>query len=584
MMQTRMSRRSFLKAGAFTAAAAGLCAAAPAAAAAENCFAPAPSALCETSFGAVRGTDKGDRLVWYGVPYGAAPVGALRWQPPQDPAPWTGERDCTRPSAVAYQYANGVPTGTEDCLKLDVYAPAGARGLPVLVYLHGGNNQTGTTQEIPGDELVVRDGCVFVSVDYRLGLFGFNCLPALRTGADGTGNYTLLDIAHALDWVRGNIRRFGGDPRNITVSGFSAGGRDVMAMLASPYFAGRFDKAIVFSGGMTVADEAAGASQIAWAVAPLAVEDGLFADAGAAHAWLLTDGAEVRSWLYGLDPARLCALMPNANIRMSAFPHLYADGAVLPAEGFAAAGYNSVPLVMLTGSTEFSMFNILDGYYAAAGWDAGTTVAAKRFATAYGSELYRIFNAEASAETLYPRYGAPIYLCQVEYGSAASRSPITSMSLGSFHGIFVPMLSSENAYTAYYDFGGAGYGAMAEQFNLYLRNFLRSGDPNRAASGTLAGLWQSLTGSAGETPPAARWEAWTPDNRVSLVLDGDEAAGTALVECRDVSTDYGAILDRMDADGSVSAEVKLALARNVLNGRWFSAALDERYGNPSLWK
>ena len=92
--------------------------------------------------------------------------------------------------------------GTEDCLNLDVYSTEGAENLPVMVFLHGGNNQTGNPREIPGEEMVVKNDMVFVSVNYRLGLLGFNCLPALQTAEDSTGNYALLDIAQALDWFR----------------------------------------------------------------------------------------------------------------------------------------------------------------------------------------------------------------------------------------------------------------------------------------------------------------------------------------------------------------------------------------------
>lgn len=101
-------------------------------------------------------------------------------------------------------------------------------------------------------------------------------------------------------------------------------------MLTSPLFAGRFQKAIAFSGGMTIADEAASVSQIAWAIAPLAVEDGLFADTAAAKAWLMTDGEDVRDWLYSLDSARLCPLMSNAGIRMSVFPTCTVTGWCCP--------------------------------------------------------------------------------------------------------------------------------------------------------------------------------------------------------------------------------------------------------------
>lgn len=510
-----------------------------------------------------------------GIPYGAAPVGELRWQAPQDPAVWTEAKDCTAPSEVAYQYGSGA-IGTEDCLKLDVYTTPNAHKLPVLVFIHGGNNQTGNTKEILGSELVVRDNCVFVTLDYRLGLFGFNCLPALCRGSDDTGNFTLLDIAKALDWVKDNIAQFGGDADNITISGFSAGGRDVMAMLTSPLFAGRFQKAIAFSGGMTIADEAASVSQIAWAIAPLAVEDGLFADTAAAKAWLMTDGEDVRDWLYSLDSARLCPLMSNAGIRMSVFPHLYGDGVVLPKEGFATTQYNNVPLLMLTGSTEFSMFAAWDAYFGSAemkAYPAAETNAAKDFAVKYGSDMYRIFNAECSAETMYDHYGADIYLCQIDYGDpdALSQIPV----LGAFHGIFVPMLSTVNNYAAMVDFSGEGYQEMAVLFNRYLKNFLTNGDPN-------GNLFTGIRGLFSGDSALPKWQNWTPDNKVSMVMDA--SATDAQIGCKDVSTTYDEIMDRMDADTTVSAELKQKMIRNVMNGRWFSAALDARYGNPTLWK
>lgn len=577
----KISRRNFLKISAAAAAAATFTLTASAAGPDdENCLPSKITALRDTQYGPVQGLDNGSNLVWYGIPYGAAPVGELRWAAPQDPASWSEPKDCTKASAVAYQYGSG-PIGTEDCLKLDVYTTADAYRRPVLVFIHGGNNQTGNTKEILGHELVVKDECVFVSLDYRLGLFGFNCLPALQTGENDTGNYTLLDIAKALEWVRDNIARFGGDPHNITISGFSAGGRDVMAMLVSPLFAGAFQKAIAFSGGMTIADETASASQIAWAIAPLAVEDGLFADEAAAHDWLLTTGEDVRAWLYSLDSARLCPLMSNAGIRMSVFPHLYGDGVVLPKEGFATTQYNSVPLLMLTGSTEFSMFNVFDPYYSSKemqGYDAATVQAAKDFATKYGSDMYRIFNAECSAEAMYSNYGSNIYLCQVEYGSHDSLSFIPMLE--SFHGIFVPMLSTVNNYTAYYDFSVAGYAEMAEQFNGYLKNFLHSGDPNQDGSGLLGSLKRLLTGERAAELPL--WQNWTPDNKVSMVLDA--SADEAVLACKDVSTTYDAILARMDADTSIPEAAKAGVVRNVMNGRWFSAALDAHYGNPSLWK
>lgn len=116
-------------------------------------------------------------------------------------------RDCTSPAPAAYQYTT-FPLGTEDCLTLDIYSSAEAKKRPVLVYLHG-SAATGSSLELPGSELVRDAGCVFVALNYRLGLFGWNCLPALTSGSDAAGNFALLDIARALDWVKENIHRFG---------------------------------------------------------------------------------------------------------------------------------------------------------------------------------------------------------------------------------------------------------------------------------------------------------------------------------------------------------------------------------------
>ena len=438
-----------------------------------------------------------------------------------------------------------------------------AENLPVLVFLHGGNNQTGNTQELIGSELAVRDDCVFVTLNYRLGIFGFNCLPALQTEDGSTGNYAMLDVAKALDWVKDNITVFGGDPDNITISGFSAGGRDVMAMLVSPLFTGKFQKAIAFSGGMTIADVDESISAVAAAVAPLAVEDGMAEDEESARAWLMTDGADVKDWLYSVSSDRLCVLMGNAGIRMSVFPHLYNDGVVFPKEGFATGDYNSVPLIMLTGSTEFSFFDYGDAFWdtdEAAVLDETELQAAKDFANTYGSDMYRIFNAECSAETMFAHYDADIYLCQVDYGSAASDYQIPDY--GAFHGIFVPMLSSVNNYSDLYDFSEPGYQSMAAAFNAYLKSFLATGNPN--ADGL------------------AEWSSWTPETPVSMVLDAANGEGSE--ECRDVSTTYADIIARMEADESVSEEGKALAIANVMNGRWFSDALDAYYGNPSLWK
>ena len=553
-----ISRRGFLKAGVLTAA--GLAGGIPAQQArAGSTSEPLTGTLRPTASGPVQGgqTSQEGCLVWYGVPYGAAPAGALRWQPPQDPAPWADALDCTKPAPMALQNTNGMAAGTEDCLKLNIYARDGAAGLPVVVYFHGGGNRTGSPQELPGTRLASRADCVFVSAGYRLGLLGFNALPALQNGPDSTGNYALLDAAKALDWVQENIASFGGDPRNVTVMGFSAGGRDVLAMLSSPYFAGRFQRAISLSGGLTTADPGASARQTAAAFAPLAVEDGLFADQNSAAQWLLTSGEDVTRWLYDLDPARVCLLMADGGIRMSSFPHLFADGVVLPENGFEAPLANPVPLLLVTGVTEFSLFNPLEVQYQSNGLDAGEAASARAFATRYGSELYRIFNGAASAAALSAGSSAPVWVCEIAYGGRNSASPIRAMGLGSFHGISLSMLSGENALSGVANLSSDGFAALSDLFVEKVGSFLHSGSLD--------------------------WQPWTAASPKALVLDAGAAADSASALLQEAPADDTPVLDQLEADNSVPSAAKDLVIRQVLNGRIFSAHLDQRFHNPTLW-
>ncbi|WP_143452687.1 carboxylesterase family protein [Konateibacter massiliensis] len=530
--------------------------------------------LRETKFGPVQGyiDEENQTLEWMGVPYAKAPVGELRWKAPQDPDTWAEPFDASTGGNLGMQVSNGEVTGSEDCLNLDIYRPnTEETGLPVVVYIHGGNNQSGTSLEVSGETLANDANCIFISLNYRLGVFGFNCLPALKSDdtSEASGNYTLLDIAKSLDWVRENIGEFGGDAENVTVSGFSAGGRDVMALLISPLFEGKFDKAISFSGGMTLADTDASVKTIAKALAPLAVEDGMKATEEEAKAWLESEDTEVADYLYSLSAERLTKVMTNAGIRMSVFPHLYTDGTVIPKEGFEITAYNSVPLLMLTGTSEFSFFALGDSYFAEAYGDGSlftdeTKFAEYTFAKKYGSLLYELVNAQDSAQIMGDNYKAAIYTCAVPWGDDAE--VVGDMAnLGAFHGIFVPFIDTNNkTYQAMFPDQYASEGAqdLGKQFRACLANFLRSGDPNG----------EGLT----------EWEAWSKEEAgKTLVLDADKEK--AKIEMQDRTISYDDVISQMEQNNTISEEAKTTIIQQVLNGRWFSGKLDEHFDNVSLW-
>ncbi|MBV8687680.1 MAG: carboxylesterase family protein [Alphaproteobacteria bacterium] len=215
-------------------------------------FAPAPP-LVRVDGGSVAGVHRGAAIVFRGIPFAAPPVGALRWKPPQPVRPWPGVLDGSRPSPPCVQNDQGwnradYLAGREDCLTLDVGTPSLTGRLPVLVWIHGGSNRAGS----PGDMVaspMVGEGVVLVGVRYRLGVFGFLSHPALSAeGGGASGNYGLMDQIAALRWVQRNIRRFGGDPDNVTIAGESAGSQDVGLLLAAPEARGLFHKAILESG------------------------------------------------------------------------------------------------------------------------------------------------------------------------------------------------------------------------------------------------------------------------------------------------------------------------------------------------
>jgi para-nitrobenzyl esterase len=196
----------------------------------------------QTTTGPVCGTVVNGDKAWLGIPYAAAPVGSLRWAPPRPHAPWTDTRAATSFGSMC-QSPRNVPS-SEDCLFLNVWRPPGGKNLPVLFHIHGGGFFGGSGN---GDyTLLANTGHeVVVSINYRLGIFGFLANSALGTHS---GNYGLQDQQAALRWVQDNIGAFGGDPDNVTIFGESAGGSSVCHQIASPAAAGLFDKAISTSG------------------------------------------------------------------------------------------------------------------------------------------------------------------------------------------------------------------------------------------------------------------------------------------------------------------------------------------------
>jgi para-nitrobenzyl esterase len=221
----------------------------------------AHAATVGISNGRLAGTTENGIDIYKGIPYAAAPVGALRWEPPAPPTAWSGERDaskfgpiCPQPARPDAQLAagGGLPQ-SEDCLSLNVWTPHGAANAPVMVWIHGGAHRFGSgASPFYDGSRFARDGIVLVTINYRLGLLGYFAHPALTRAAAPDaplGNYGQMDQIASLKWVQQNIAAFGGNPRNVTVFGESAGGSSILHLLATPSAKGLFARAIVESGG-----------------------------------------------------------------------------------------------------------------------------------------------------------------------------------------------------------------------------------------------------------------------------------------------------------------------------------------------
>lgn len=312
-----------------------------------------------TEQGPIRGEVLGATVAFRGVAYAAPPVGPLRWSPPQPAATHTDVLDATEfGSSCAQLGVGGALVGGEDCLTLNVWAPGDERSAPypVMLFIHGGGNVTGASSDLlyNGRSLSEAGPVVVVTINYRLGPLGFLAHPLLTaedTEHQSSGNYGLLDQLAALEWVQRNIEAFGGDPANVTIFGESAGGRDVLNLVASPLGAGLFHKAIVESGAPLLLPT------------PLHDSDGEVESAEAFGERLATalgcpDGACLRE----ATPDELLRAIPPDETLFNFQSYVYGpnvDGYVLPASiasVLAAGEQNDVPLMIGTNKNEAQFF------------------------------------------------------------------------------------------------------------------------------------------------------------------------------------------------------------------------------------
>ncbi len=427
-----------------------------------------------------------------GIPFAAAPVGPLRWRPPQPVKPWPGVRKAVSygPDCMQVPFpGDAAPLRTtpqEDCLYLNVWRPArtASRKLPVMVWIYGGGFVNGGTSPAVYDGTeFARDGIVLVSFNYRLGNFGFFAHPALSAEQPGgpLGNYAFMDQIAALKWVRRNIAAFGGDSENVTIFGESAGGMSVHVLLTSPLARGLFQKAIIESGGgrpgLLDARSLSGGSGSAESIGV----------ALARHFGIEGTGAEALERLRAIPASELVS---GLNMATMGSNRTYAGGPVIdgkldlggPTQLYAEGKGAQVPLMIGTNSMDlgFLQARTLDELYAQFGPDAaqarkvyGATGNSSVPAIAFeaGGDQMMLEPAREVARILSTR-GQPVYEYRFSYVAESQRKTLP----GAPHASEIPYVFDTAAAHLGKDLTAADE-AAARAMHRYWVAFARTGKP-----------------------------------------------------------------------------------------------------------
>ena len=459
----------------------------------------AAAALCaaadavKVDSGQLKGSVQSGVLSFKGVPFAQPPVGDLRWRAPQPVKPWSDVRDATSYGADCMQLpfpSDAAPLGTEpseDCLFVNVWRPANAtKKLAVIVWLYGGGFVNGGSSPAVYDgSAFARRGVVFVSFNYRLGRFGSFAHPALSAEhpEEAKGNYGYMDQLAGLRWVQRNISAFGGNAKNVTVFGESAGGGSVHMLMTSPMAKGLFQKAIVESGGGRGAfmpprflNKKNPQGQ------PSAEEVGV---AFAKAAGITGEGAEALAALRKLDADAIVAKLNMATMMTPTYTGPIIDGKVvleMPDVAYKAGRGAKTPFMAGANSNEFggwgpppteAAYNVFGANKDKAKAAYDPTGTDKLAAGGIGADQMMVETARFVAKTL-SALGQPVYEYRFSYVAESMRK---EWGRGAPHATEIPFV---------FDTVEARYGkdlkpadkATAEAANAYWVNFAKTGNPN----------------------------------------------------------------------------------------------------------
>jgi para-nitrobenzyl esterase len=476
---------------------------------------PGPQVRIET--GMLEGVQADGIEYFKGVPYAAPPVGDLRWAAPQAASPWDGTRPAKNYASDCMQQpfpGDMAPLRTqprENCLYLNVWRPVGGGAkLPVMVWIHGGGFVNGGSSPAVYDGgKFARDGVILVSINYRLGRFGFFGFPALTAAAKDAAlaNYGYMDQIAALKWVKSNIAAFGGDPDSVTVFGESAGGGSVHTLLTSPLAIGLFARAIVESGGGR--GNLMGDRQVSKDMPNLPSADTIGVNFAKTVGIDGTDDAALAA-LRALPAEKICDGL-SMMARNAAGPVTYGgpvvDGKLVvssPEAAYTDGKFNKVPLIAGANSADlgFGMARTIDEALAAFGaknkkkalaaYDEKGTGNVPLVTMKVAMDRMMVEPARFAA-TSFAANGLPSYEYRFSYvapaaAAAMAKNPMLAMAKGNTEMVDHVVNSAQHASEIPYVFEtvAAAYGqetteadmAMARTMHRYWVNFAKTGNPN----------------------------------------------------------------------------------------------------------
>jgi para-nitrobenzyl esterase len=480
-------------------------------------------------------------LSWKGIPYAKPPVGKLRWKAPQEPEKRSTPLQAINFCEICPQYTDHdnklatppVVQGNEDCLYLNIWRPrTKVADLPVYFWIHGGANSTQLPllSDTDASILANKANIVVVTANYRLGPMGFFSHPALRSGKKGdeksdSGNFGLLDLIQALSWVKANIQAFGGDPENVTIAGQSAGGQNVICLIASPLAKNLFHRAISESGVIMPATPAQGAKHANSVIAKLLVKDGRAPDETAAAVRLKgMSRLAIEKYVRSKSAGAFLDLYPEAKLAfgMFIFPNSFSDGTVIPADFYGAlkaGNYNKVPTMLGTNKEETKLFLLADPRFIPWRNDGSLFKDPAKaelydLAAKYQSDGWKVMAVDQLARIMRSNADQPaVYAYQFLWGAGGLKKSVLprpyNILMGACHAMEIDFVFGTEAVSlggyAFDEKNRPGRVALSKAMMDYWTQFARTGNPNWEGSGL------------------PQWKPWSNDkgSLKTILLDAD---------------------------------------------------------------